>query len=103
MAKKIVDDDYTQLLKYLEYTLHELPTGVLYDSDGASEKKCAELMAASYQLEKMAVDRGIEISEFLGTCRWHYERYPHYLSRHKHFGSYANYMAKHHAPTRTKV
>ena len=99
--KTPTDDEYTQLLRYLEYTLHELPAGVLYDHDGANEKKCAELMKASYQLERLAAARGTDLSEFLATCRWHYERYPHYLGRQRHFGSYATYMSKHSAPTRS--
>jgi hypothetical protein len=95
------NDEYRSLLRYLEYTLHELPTGVLYDSNGADEEKCAELMKDTYRLEELAKDRGIDLAEFIATCRWHYERYPHYLSRHRHFRSYQNYMIKYHAPAQT--
>lgn len=102
MSKSEADDEYGRLLKYLKYTLHELPAGVLYDANGADEKKCAELMKDTYRLEELAKSLGFDLSEFLATCRWHYERYPHYLRRQKHFGTYANYMAKHHAPSRTR-
>lgn len=101
MNKSEANVEYQHLLRYLEYTLHELPAGVLYDADGADEKKCAELMSDTYRLETLAKDRGVDLSEFIATCRWHYERYPHYLSRHRHFGSYANYMAKYDAPAKT--
>ena len=97
-----VKDEFRQLLKYLEYTLHELPSGVLYDANGADEKKCAELMSETYRLEKLAESSGVDVSEFIAMCRWHYERYPHYLGRQKHFGSYANYMAKHQAPSKQR-
>ncbi len=103
MGKNAIKDEYERLLKYLEYTLHELPAGVLYDANGADEKKCAELMQDTYQLEKLAKELGIDISAFIATCRWHYERYPHYLSRRMHFGTYENYMAKHHAPSKKKL
>ncbi len=66
-------------------------------------EKCAELMKDTYRLEELAVAMGADLSEFLATCRWHYERYPHYLGRQKHFGSYANYMEKHHAPSKRKA
>ena len=89
-------EEYLRLLRYLEYTLHELPAGVLYDANGADPKKCAELMKDTYRLEELAVGRGADISEFIATCRWHYERYPHYLGRQRHFGSYANNMERHH-------
>ena len=103
MKKSGANDEYMRLLRFLEYTLHELPAGVLYDANGADEKKCAELMSDTYRLEALAKDIGSDLSEFLATCRWHYERYPHYLSRQRHFGSYANYMAKHNAPSKTRT
>lgn len=90
---------YLQLLRYLEYTLHELPMGVLYGANGADEAECRELMSDTYRLESLATELGIDLSDFIATCRWHYERYPHYLSRHRHFGNYAKYMEKHEAPS----
>jgi hypothetical protein len=101
MGRSVELDEYSGLRSYLEYTLHELPAGVLYDADAADEEKCALLMKETYRLEYLARERGVDISEFIATCRWHYERYPHYLSRQKHFGSYESYMAKHHAPAKT--
>jgi hypothetical protein len=98
MTTDEADDEYRRLLRFLKYTLHELPAGVLYDTDGADEKSCAELMRYTYRLEELAKDRSIDHSRFIARCRWHYERYPHYLRRQRHFGSYANYMARHHAP-----
>jgi hypothetical protein len=92
--------EFERLRRYLSYTLHELPAGVLYDANGADEGKCAELMEDTYRLERLAAELGIDCSEFVAVCRWHYERYPHYLSRHRHFGSYANYIAKHQGPSR---
>ena len=34
-------DEYSKIRSYLEYTLHELPAGVLYDANGADEIKCS--------------------------------------------------------------
>ncbi len=103
MATRAEREEYSRLLRYLEYTLHELPAGILYDSNGANDKKCTGLMKDTYRLEELATAIGADISEFIATCRWHYERYPHYLGRHRHFGSYANYMEKHDAPSRTRA
>lgn len=103
MSTNETNEEYQQLLQYLEYTLHELPAGVLYDANGADEKKCAELMSDTYRLEELAKVQGIDLSDFIAACRWHYERYPHYLRNHRHFGSYANYMAKYHAPAKTRA
>ena len=88
-----------RLQRYLRYTLHELPIGVLYDANGADEMKCAELMRETYRLEALAAELEVDCSELVAVCRWHYERYPHYLSRYRHFGSYANYIVKHQGPS----
>ena len=103
MRKSATSDEYEELLRYLEYTLHELPAGVLFDHDAANEKQCAELMRITYRLEALAKARGIDLAEFIATCRWHYERYPHYLGRQRHFGSYESYMVRHRAPTRRRA
>ena len=100
LTKSQRQEEYEQLLRYLKYTLHELPAGVLYDSDGANESKCAWLMKLTYELEESSKELGIDVAEFIATCRWHYEHYPHYLSRHRHFGSYKNYIAKYSGPDR---
>ena len=96
-------NEYFQLLRYLEYTLHELPMGVLYDADSADEDQCRELMQETHRLESLAKRLGIDISDFLATCRWHYERYAHYLGRQRHFGRYENYLRIHPAPTTTRA
>ena len=78
--------------------MHELPAGVLYDANGANERQCAELMKDTYRLEELSRALGADVSGLIATCRWHYERYPHYLSRRSHFGSYAAYIAKYEGP-----
>lgn len=98
MSTKLEREEYEKLHRYLEYTLHELPAGVLYGANGASKKVCLELMEATYRLEELSKLIGEDLSDFLVLCRWHYERYPHYLGRRRHFGSYANYMEKHPLP-----
>ena len=40
-------EEYDKLYHYLDYTLHELPAGVLYGANGATESECAELMKAT--------------------------------------------------------
>jgi len=90
-------DEYLQLFRKLELSLHELPIGVLADEAG-----CAELMRLSYRLEALSVVLGRDIAQFIADCRWHFERYPHYLSRHKHFdSSYENYIRKYNGPLGT--
>lgn len=103
MSEKDLTAKYEKLRQYFEYTLHELPTGVLYDANGADENTCAELMKEIKRFEELSVSLGIDNSIFIEVCRWHYERYPHYLSRRKHFGSYGNYIKKYNGPSKIKI
>lgn len=102
MNTKELTLEYEKLIDFLNYTLHELPMGVLYGANGADEEECKELMADTYRLEELSKILNIDNSKFIEDCRWHYERYPHYLSRHKHFESYENYMMKYAGPERVK-
>jgi hypothetical protein len=95
--------EFRRLHDYLKYTLHELPAGVLYGTNGATEKECAALMSDTYRLEKLAQTLGVDIADFISKCRWHYERYPHYLGRRRHFDSYEAYMLKYDAPEAVSV
>jgi len=98
MGNKEIREEYENLYSFLKYTLHELPTGVLYDANGADEHKCREMMEDTYRFEELSKKLDLDNSLFIETCRWHYERYPHYLSRHRHFGSYQNYIIKYNGP-----
>ena len=98
MSKKELKKEYEDLLSFMQYTLHELPVGVLFGANGASEKECAELLAETYRLERLSKKLGTNISTFIEGCRWHYERYPHYVGRHRHFDGYESYIVKHDGP-----
>lgn len=95
--------EYEKRLRYLEYTFHELPAGVLYGANGANEAKCAELMNEAQRIEVLSATLGIDNSKFIENCRWHYERYPHYLSRQKHFWGYGTCIQKHNGQNKVKA
>lgn len=65
--------EYSQLLRHLEYSLLELPAGVLFGPDAATAAQCAKLMRMTYRLEDLAKVRGIDVSDLMAKCRWHYE------------------------------
>ena len=91
-------EKYNKLFSYLDYTLHELPVGVLFDANGANEEECLKLMKDTFRLEELSKSLDENIGSFIDFCRWHYERYPHNLSRQKHFASYGNYIVKYDGP-----
>ena len=83
---------YQALLGSLLYAVHELPAGVLFGANGATEKECKELMDALLEFERLATELGRSNSQFIEDCRWHFEHYPHYLGRSRHFASYRQYI-----------
>jgi hypothetical protein len=82
--------------RYLAYTLHELPTGVLYGSDGASVEQCAELLA---QLDEFIADARIlnselEHAQLIADCRFHYTQYRAYLVAKRFDGGYGAHLER---------
>jgi hypothetical protein len=47
--------------------------------------------------ERLGLD---DHNEFIDGCRWHFEHYPHYLGRRRHFLDYATYVRDRHGPVR---
>ena len=93
-------EEYEKLFQFLKYSVHELPSGVLFTANGATEKECIELMSDLNKFEKICNALKIDNSGFIQGCRWHFERYPHYLSRQRHFGSYPDYIERYNGPER---
>lgn len=92
--------EYQKLFDVLQYSTHELPTGILWNPDAATAKQCAALMGDLHRFEELSNVLGIEHSKFIQDCRWHFEHYPHYLSRQRHFNSYAQYIQERKGPLR---
>jgi len=59
-----------------------------------SPAECAELMKGLDLFQALCARLGRleEQSTFIEGCRWHFEHYPHYLGRHRHFADYATYI-----------
>ncbi len=91
---------YAESLNWILGALHELPSGVLFGTNGASAAQCAEMIAGLDEFAQLSARLGIENSAFIGECRWHFEHYPHYLQRRRHFVDYATYISDRQGPMR---
>jgi hypothetical protein len=80
----------------LEYSLHELPAGVLYGHNGATIEQCGELRAELDEFARLVEAHGAraEHEDLIAGCRYHYAAYPDYLARSSEFPSYENYLAE---------
>ena len=97
-SSNVAADEYRRLLEVLEYCSHELPAGILFGADGATPRECQELLDDLYAFEALTISLGIDKQAFVNSLRWHLERYPHYLSRRRHFKGYEDYILRHNGP-----
>jgi hypothetical protein len=80
----------------LRYSLHELPSGVLYGMDGATPDQCLEL---EHELDEFCglvaeAGDGRAYEELERDCRYHFAGYREYLLERGQYGCYAEYLAR---------
>ena len=80
---------------YFEYTLHELPTGVLYASDSASIEECKELLKDLTRYEEVCSKLAIDDKELIDECMFYYLAYKDYLTIYKNYKGFHDYLDKH--------
>jgi len=88
----------SRIASHLEYSLHELPAGVLYGMNGASISECAELIQ---ELDEFcgfvkADGREDDYRDLTEECRLHFSAYRDYLENRRLYASYASYLSEKH-------
>lgn len=97
---KALDQRHRELAQLLHYAVHELPAGVLYDVNGANAAQCAQWLLDLNEFEQLCTALGRDHRAFIEGCRWHFEHYPHYLGRRRHFVDYRTYIEDRGGPPR---
>lgn len=80
--------------RYMNYTLHEIPSGVLYGNNGASRNECSELLALLGEF-KAHVERLGEMERYadlIAACELHYNAWLAYYQSGSAGGSYAEFL-----------
>lgn len=86
------------------YAVHELPLGVLDDANGATPGACQEMLEDLDGFDRLCVRLGLDDHRpFIDGCRWHFEHYPHYLGRRRHFTDYESYTRERGGPLRVPL
>lgn len=87
LALKYGPDDYELLTlkweygkNYFPYTIHEVPSGVLYGSNGASIEQTKILLSDLDEYEAICNKLGHDDSKLIGECRFYYRKWIEYLS-----------------------
>lgn len=82
-----------EIVSHTRYTLHELPTGVLSDANGATPDECTDLLAQLDELRGLL--RGAERDEheaLLRNADFHYHAYRDYGTNKKGHPSYPSFV-----------
>ena len=80
--------------EYLIYTLHEIPAGVLYGSNGTTIEGCEELIKETDNYEILCNKLQIDKSKLINKCRYYYSAYRNYLSVSKNYINFSDYLHK---------
>tara|TARA_R110002049_G_scaffold305056_3_gene501124 strand:+ start:81957 stop:82634 length:678 start_codon:yes stop_codon:yes gene_type:complete len=80
----------------MEYTLHELPAGVLYGHNGATVSECREMQAELDDFVVHATRLGVTdtYADLISDCRFHDTQYGKYLADRRGVTSYADYLSQ---------
>lgn len=80
--------------EYFKYTLHEIPTGVLYNHNGATLSECQDLLAELGNYEQRCNMLDIKNSEFIEMCKSYYLKYIDYLQSTNYYNSFPDYLSQ---------
>ncbi|MEM0578296.1 hypothetical protein [Flavobacterium polysaccharolyticum] len=83
-----------QTREYLNYTLHEIPIGVIYRTDGATIEQCVELINKTEKYEILCKKLKLDKSELIQECKYYYSAYKNYLSIYTNYKNFADYLDK---------
>lgn len=77
-----------------EYSLHELPVGVLFGQNGATPEQCDALLGQLGEFESHLYRSGKvdRYQELVNTCRFHYQAYRQYLTTRDEGMSYEHFL-----------
>ena len=78
--------------RYFEYTLHEIPYGVLYNQNGATGDECSELLNELKNYEILCEQLKIDRMELIRKCRFYYNTYRDYLRVSKDHCGFSDYL-----------
>jgi hypothetical protein len=85
---------------YLNYTLHEIPIGVLYGQDGATIAECDELLEKVSQYENLCNQLQLDEKELIENYKLYYTAYKAYLTVYPNYQNFEDYLNKTYQQTR---
>lgn len=84
----------SELSRHFDYSIHEVPAGILYNANGATITECLELLEELEELRSLVEAEGLREEYGARIREWalHFRGYADYLSNREEYASYAAYM-----------
>ena len=92
--KELLENRELTLRGYIGMTLHELPTGVLYETNGATIEECDELLKILDYYKTICDRLQVDHSDLINEARYYYQTYKTYLSVYKQYHGFKDYLAQ---------
>ncbi len=85
-----------KLAYYLNFSIHEIPWGVLYGNNGATIEECDLLLddIAEFKRHLLVLNNEKEYEDLIKECELHFREYKNYLQNTKVYNSYEDYLYK---------
>ena len=79
----------------LEYSIHEVPSGVLWGSNGASLEECDELILSLVEFKNILLSfpHNEEYKQLVEECSFHFAEYKKYIINYDSHESYSAYLS----------
>ncbi len=90
--KELLEYKFKIESRYFGYTIHEIPSGVLYGMNGATIEETKKNLLALEEFELIAKKIGQNQDELISECRYYYRTWIDYLENKPHNMYYAEYL-----------
>lgn len=81
------------ILKYdLEFSLHEMPVGILNGMDGATINDIPKMLHSVDEFQSVSGNLGMNDYDLINSCRTLYPSYKDYLQNHTQYNGFEDYL-----------
>ncbi|BEO98117.1 hypothetical protein FNCP11_04330 [Fusobacterium nucleatum] len=89
-----IKQKYTILSNYIDFSIHEMPWGLLLDKPSSEKEAKAEALADLEEFSKLSKKLGKDNEEYIEDCRIYYNAWFDFLDNKDKYKSYEEYLEK---------
>ena len=90
-----IKQKYAILSNYIDFSIHEIPWGLLLDKPSSEKNAKTEALADLEEFSKLSKKLGKDNEEYIEDCRIYYNAWFDYLDNKDKYKSYEEYLEKH--------